>query len=73
MNKTAMQKRPSLQERAFRLISERPGVTRQQIAMELGITEQRAREVVSHIKKKGWVNEIKILVPINKTLNVDVK
>ena len=39
----------------------------------VGITLQRARERIAVLKKKGMLSEVKVLVPLNRRVDIKVK
>lgn len=73
MNETKMKKAPTLDERVYNAIKENPTATREEIAQIVGITLQRARERVAMLKKKGMLTEVKVLVPLNREIEIKVK
>ena len=73
MNETKMKKSPTLDERIYNAIKENPTATREEIAQIVGITLQRARERVAMLKKKGMLSEVKVLVPLNREIDIKVK
>ena len=73
MNKTKMKTNPTLDERVYNAIKENPTATREEVAQIVGITLQRARERIAVLKKKGMLSEVKILVPLNRRVDIKVK
>jgi len=73
MNETKMKKAPTLDERVYNAVKENPTATREEIAQIVGITLQRARERVAMLKKKGMLSEVKVLVPLNREIDIKVK
>lgn len=68
-----MKKSPTLDERVYSAIKENPTATREEVAQIVGITLQRARERIAVLKKKGMLSEVKVLVPLNKEIDIKVK
>ena len=73
MNETKMKKAPTLDERVYNAIKENPTATREEVAQIVGITLQRARERIAVLKKKGMLSEVKVLVPLNREIDIKVK
>ena len=73
MNETKMKKSPTLDERVYNAIKENPTATREEVAQIVGITLQRARERIAMLKKKGMLSEVKVLVPLNREIEIKVK
>ena len=73
MNETKMKTNPTLDERVYNAIKENPTATREEVAQIVGITLQRARERVAVLKKKGMLSEVKVLVPLNREIDIKVK
>lgn len=73
MNETKMKKAPTLDERVYNAIKENPTATREEVAQIVGITLQRARERIAVLKKKGMLSEVKVLVPLNREIEIKVK
>ena len=73
MTETKMKTNPTLDERVYNAIKENPTATREEIAQIVGITLQRARERVAMLKKKGMLTEVKVLVPLNREIDIKVK
>ena len=73
MTETKMKKLPTLDERVYNAIKENPTATREEVAQIVGITLQRARERIAVLKKKGMLSEVKVLVPLNKEIEIKVK
>ena len=73
MNETKMKTSPTLDERVYNAIKENPTATREEVAQIVGITLQRARERVAVLKKKGMLSEVKVLVPLNREIDIKVK
>ena len=73
MTETKMKKLPTLDERVYNAIKENPTATREEIAQIVGITLQRARERIAVLKKKGMLSEVKVLVPLNREIEIKVK
>lgn len=73
MNETKMKKAPTLDERVYSAIKENPTATREEVAQIVGITLQRARERIAVLKKKGMLSEVKVLVPLNREIEIKVK
>lgn len=73
MTETKMKTNPTLDERVYNAIKENPTATREEIAQIVGITLQRARERVAMLKKKGMLSEVKVLVPLNREIDIKVK
>ena len=73
MNETKMKKLPTLDERVYNAIKENPTATREEVAQIVGITLQRARERIAVLKKKGMLSEVKVLVPLNREIDIKVK
>ena len=73
MTETKMKTNPTLDERVYNAIKENPTATREEIAQIVGITLQRARERVAMLKKKGMLSEVKVLVPLNREIDIEVK
>lgn len=73
MTKTKMKKLPTLDERVYNAIKENPTATREEVAQIVGITLQRARERIAVLKKKGMLSEVKVLVPLNREIDIKVK
>ena len=73
MTETKMKKLPTLDERVYNAIKENPTATREEVAQIVGITLQRARERIAVLKKKGMLSEVKVLVPLNKEIDIKVK
>ena len=73
MNETKMKKSPTLDERVYNAIKENPTATREEVAQIVGITLQRARERIAMLKKKGMLSEVKVLVPLNREIDIRVK
>ena len=73
MNETKMKKLPTLDERVYNAIKENPTATREEVAQIVGITLQRARERIAMLKKKGMLSEVKVLVPLNREIDIRVK
>ena len=73
MTETKMKKLPTLDERVYNAIKENPTATREEVAQILGITLQRARERIAVLKKKGMLSEVKVLVPLNREIDIKVK
>ena len=68
-----MKTNPTLDERVYNAIKENPTATREEVAQIVGITLQRARERVAVLKKKGMLSEVKVLVPLNRKVDIKVK
>lgn len=68
-----MKKLPTLDERVYNAIKENPTATREEVAQIVGITLQRARERIAVLKKKGMLSEVKVLVPLNREIDIKVK
>ena len=68
-----MKTNPTLDERIYDAIKEYPTATREDVAQIVGITLQRARERIAVLKKKGMLSEVKILVPLNRRVDIKVK
>ena len=68
-----MKKLPTLDERVYNAIKENPTATREEVAQIVGITLQRARERIAVLKKKGMLSEVKVLVPLNREIEIKVK
>ena len=73
MIETKMKTNPTLDERVYNAIKENPTATREERAQIVGITLQRARERVAMLKKKGMLSEVKVLVPLNREIEIKVK
>lgn len=73
MTETKMKTNPTLDERVYSAIKENPTATREEVAQIVGITLQRARERVAVLKKKGMLSEVKVLVPLNREIDIKVK
>lgn len=73
MTETKMKKLPTLDERVYNAIKENPTATREEVAQIVGITLQRARERIAVLKKKGMLSEVKVLVPLNREVEIKVK
>ena len=73
MTETKMKKLPTLDERVYSAIKENPTATREEVAQIVGITLQRARERIAVLKKKGMLSEVKVLVPLNREIEIKVK
>lgn len=73
MTETKMKTNPTLDERVYNAIKENPTATREEIAQIVGITLQRARERIAVLKKKGMLSEVKVLVPLNREIDIKVK
>ena len=73
MTETKMKTNPTLDERVYNAIKENPTATREEIAQIVGITLQRARERIAMLKKKGMLSEVKVLVPLNREIDIKVK
>lgn len=73
MTETKMKKLPTLDERVYNAIKENPTATREEVAQIVGITLQRARERIAVLKKKGMLSEVKVLVPLNREIDIKVK
>lgn len=73
MTETKMKKSPTLDERVYNAIKENPTATREEVAQIVGITLQRARERIAVLKKKGMLSEVKVLVPLNREVEIKVK
>lgn len=73
MTETKMKTNPTLDERVYSAIKENPTATREEVAQIVGITLQRARERVAVLKKKGMLSEVKVLVPLNRKVDIKVK
>lgn len=73
MTETKMKTNPTLDEKVYSAIKENPTATREEIAQIVGITLQRARERVAMLKKKGMLTEVKVLVPLNREIDIKVK
>lgn len=73
MTETKMKKLPTLDERVYNAIKENPTATREEVAQIVGITLQRARERIAVLKKKGMLSEVKVLVPLNREIEIKVK
>ena len=73
MNETKMKTNPTLDERVYNAIKENPTATREEVAQIVGITLQRARERIAMLKKKGMLSEVKVLVPLNREIEIKVK
>ena len=73
MNETKMKTNPTLDERIYDVIKEYPTATREDVAQIVGITLQRARERIAVLKKKGMLSEVKILVPLNRRVDIKVR
>lgn len=73
MTETKMKKLPTLDERVYNAIKENPTATREEVAQIVGITLQRARERIAVLKKKGMLSEVKVLVPLNREIEIRVK
>lgn len=39
----------------LRLLSERPGLTRSELAGNMGITESGVKKIISNMRKAGWI------------------
>ena len=68
-----MKTNPTLDERIYDAIKEYPTATREDVAQIVGITLQRARERIAVLKKKGMLSEVKVLVPLNRRVDIKVK
>ena len=68
-----MKKLPTLDERVYNAIKENPTATREEVAQIVGITLQRARERIAVLKKKGMLSEVKVLVPLNREIDIKIK
>ena len=68
-----MKKLPTLDERVYNAIKENPTANREEVAQIVGITLQRARERIAVLKKKGMLSEVKVLVPLNREIEIKVK
>ena len=68
-----MKKLPTLDERVYNAIKENPTATREEVAQIVGITLQRARERIAVLKKKGMLSEVKVLIPLNREIEIKVK
>lgn len=64
---------PTLDERIYDTIKEYPTATREDVAQIVGITLQRARERIAVLKKKGMLSEVKVLVPLNRKVDIKVR
>ena len=73
MTETKMKKLPTLDEKVYNAIKENPTATREEVAQIVGITLQRARERIAVLKKKGMLSEVKVLVPLNREIDIKVK
>lgn len=73
MTETKMKKLPTLDEKVYNAIKENPTATREEVAQIVGITLQRARERIAVLKKKGMLSEVKVLVPLNREIEIKVK
>lgn len=73
MNETKMKTDPTLDERIYDVIKEYPTATREDVAQIVGITLQRARERIAVLKKKGMLSEVKVLVPLNRKVDIKVR
>ena len=73
MTETKMKKLPTLDEKVYNAIKENPTATREEVAQIVGITLQRARERIAVLKKKGMLSEVKVLVPLNREVDIKVK
>ena len=73
MTETKMKKLPTLDERVYNAIKENPTATREEVAQIVGITLQRARERIAVLKNKGMLSEVKVLVPLNREIDIKVK
>lgn len=73
MTETKMKKLPTLDERVYNAIKENPTATREEVAQIVGITLQRARERIAVLKKKGMLSEVKVLIPLNREIEIKVK
>ena len=73
MNETKMKTSPTLDERIYDVIKEYPTATREDVAQIVGITLQRARERIAVLKKKGMLSEVKVLVPLNRKVDIKVR
>ena len=73
MTETKMKTNPTLDERVYNAIKENPTATREDIAQIVGITLQRTREWIALLKKKGMLSEVKVLVPLNREIDIKVK
>ena len=73
MNETKMKTNPTLDERIYDAIKEYPTATREDVAQIVGITLQSARERIAVLKKKGMLSEVKVLVPLNREIDIKVK
>ena len=73
MTETKMKKLPTLDEKVYNAIKENPTATREEVAQIVGITLQRARERIAVLKKKGMLSEVKVLVPLNREVDILVK
>ena len=68
-----MKTNPTLDERIYDAIKEYPTATREDVAQIVGITLQRARERIAVLKKKGMLSEVKVLVPLNREVDIKVR
>lgn len=68
-----MKTNPTLDERVYDVIKEYPTATREDVAQIVGITLQRARERIAVLKKKGMLSEVKVLVPLNRKVDIKVR
>ena len=68
-----MKKLPTLDEKVYNAIKENPTATREEVAQIVGITLQRARERIAMLKKKGMLSEVKVLVPLNREIDIKVR
>lgn len=68
-----MKTNPTLDERIYDAIKEYPTATREDVAQIVGITLQRARERIAVLKKKGMLSEVKVLVPLNRKVDIKVR
>ena len=73
MTETKMKKLPTLDEKVYNAIKENPTATREEVAQIVGITLQRARERIAVLKKKGMLSEVKVLVPLNREIDIKIK
>ena len=68
-----MKTNPTLDERIYDAIKEYPTATREDVAQIVGTTLQRARERIAVLKKKGMLSEVKVLVPLNRKVDIKVR
>lgn len=60
-------------EKILKHLKENGSLSREQIAQDLGMGLQRVRERASVMKKQKLVKEIRVLVPINSTVSIEVR